>query len=357
VIPKSRPALNKMMKKGLLGCNLLNQVIVIGVAYCVLSLMGIVFGFLLVAHPEKFSGVTQTQQDTMQLPRGVSEFNSSVEDDQRAIVEESRTASKDIEEDEEVSGEEDLMYRDEVFGEDGAENGDETEDEKGNLSAEEAFDVEEQQQGREVMREAEDEKDLLEEDIEVPQSAEKEEENLRLRQLIKHIEGDGVEVLIESALSLTCSLILLHGVRTNRHWLLLPWLLDTMMEMVAGFLQVTVQAAREQWTMSTTHILGVLLFYFLGGYCLYSVASYQVLLRRMNKNSDQIINSVCQAGGFQDLVGGRNYRRLEEEVWQSEPNLGEELQRAHQPQHGFSREKKVEDERPDQDEHVLYVQC
>ena len=33
--------------------------------------MGIVFGFLLVAHPEKFSGVTQTQQDTM--PRGVSE--------------------------------------------------------------------------------------------------------------------------------------------------------------------------------------------------------------------------------------------------------------------------------------------
>ena len=51
----------------------------------------------------------------------------------------------------------------------------------------------------------------------------------------------------------------------NRHWLLLPWLIDTMMEMVrgtnrekqilrkkfqvAGFLQVTVQAAREQWAM------------------------------------------------------------------------------------------------------------
>ena len=78
------------------------------------------------------------------------------------------------------------------------------------------------------------------------------------------------------------------------------------------------------------------------------------------------------AGGFQDLVGGRNYRRLEEEVWQvshksacfqpdfenffltkgneqrdidvffiqSEPNLGDELRRP-QPQDGFSREKKV----------------
>ena len=86
------------------------------------------------------------------------EFNSSVEDDQRAVVEESRTASENIEEDEEVTGEEDLMYRDEVFEEDGDDNGDETYDEKGNLSAEEAFDVEEQQQGREVTPEAEDEK-------------------------------------------------------------------------------------------------------------------------------------------------------------------------------------------------------
>merc|ERR1719286_78494 len=100
-----------------------------------------------------------------------------------------------------------------------------------NLSAEEAV-------------EGEETEEQLEEDIEVPQTA---EEDRHLRQLTKHIQGDGVEVLIESVLSLTCSLILLHGVRTNRHWLLLPWLIDTMMEMVAGFLQVTVQAAREQW--------------------------------------------------------------------------------------------------------------
>jgi len=336
-----------MMKKGLLGCSLVNQVIVVGIAYCALSLMGIVFGFLLVGHPAKFSGVTQTPQDPM--PRGVSEFNSSLEDDQMVSGEESSSTAREefeeedenevIEEEEEgVTAEFYPMYRDEMFEETG--KGRRAADE--NLSAEEAF------KGQELQ----EREDLLEEDIEVPESA---EEERHLRQLIKHIQGDGVEVLIESALSLTCSLILLHGVRTNRHWLLLPWLIDTMMEMVAGFLQVTVQAAREQWAMSTTQILGVLLFYFLGGYCLYSVASYQVLLRRMNKNSDQIINSVCQAGGFQDLVGGRNYRRLEEEVWQSDPNLGDELRRCH-PQDGFSREKKVEDERRDQDEHVLYVQ-
>ena len=82
------------MKKGLLGCNLANQVIVIGIAFSVsvpftswtaiknfsseiyncssqaLSLMGIIFGFLLVSHPEKFSGVQQTSYETM--PTGVA---------------------------------------------------------------------------------------------------------------------------------------------------------------------------------------------------------------------------------------------------------------------------------------------
>ena len=85
---------DKMMKKGLLGCNLANQVIVIGIAFSVsvpftswaaiknfsseiyncslqaLSLMGIIFGFLLVSHPEKFSGVQQTSYETM--PTGVA---------------------------------------------------------------------------------------------------------------------------------------------------------------------------------------------------------------------------------------------------------------------------------------------
>lgn len=30
-----------------------------------------------------------------------------------------------------------------------------------------------------------------------------------------------------------------------------------------------------------------------------------------------VMTFICSGGGFQDLVGGRNYRRLEEEVWQA----------------------------------------
>lgn len=315
------------MKKGLLGCNLANQVIVIGIAFSALSLMGIIFGFLLVSHPEKFSGVQQTSYETM--PTGVAAgFTSPAGEEQSTIIQQTigstDTISKNYKmiEDDSDNAEEDLMYNDEIFDEE--ESTDRTEIDT--YTSERPF--EEQR--------LDSTEDSLEEDIVIEQPI---EEQQYLKRLLRHIQGEGVEVLIEGALSLTCSLILLHGVRTNRHWLLLPWLIDTLLEMVAGFLQVSVQAVREQWKMTPGRILGILVFYFLGGYCLYSVASYQVLLRRMNKNSDQIINSVCQGGGFQDLVGGRNYRRLEEEVWQSEPNLGEELRRVQAPD-GFSREKK-----------------
>ena len=69
---------------------------------------------------------------------------------------------------------------------------------------------------------------------------------------------------------------------------------------------------------------------------------------------------VEEGGGFQN---GMNYQRLEEECWQSEPNLASEIRRdnrgaenqGHQgAESGFRREKKIFDD--DNDEHVLYFQ-
>ena len=53
-----------------------------------------------------------------------------------------------------------------------------------------------------------------------------------------------------------------------------------------------------------------------------------------------------------------NYQRLEEECWQSEPNLASEIREVRplgSLDNGFVREKKVADTE-DNDEHVLYVQ-
>ena len=55
------------------------------------------------------------------------------------------------------------------------------------------------------------------------------------------------------------------------------------------------------------------------------------------------------SGGYQN---GLNYQRLEEECWQSEPNLSSEFKPS--CDNGFRREKKVAED--DNDEHVLYVQ-
>ena len=61
------------------------------------------------------------------------------------------------------------------------------------------------------------------------------------------------------------------------------------------------------------------------------------------------------SGGHQN---GMNYQRLEEECWQSEPNLASEIREVRplgSMDSGFIREKKVADTE-DNDEHVLYVQ-
>merc|ERR1711892_421576 len=44
-----------MMKKGLFGCDLKAQVFLIGVTYCALSLIGIIFGFIMLQNPARFT--------------------------------------------------------------------------------------------------------------------------------------------------------------------------------------------------------------------------------------------------------------------------------------------------------------
>ena len=81
------------------------------------------------------------------------------------------------------------------------------------------------------------------------------------------------------------------------------------------------------------------------------VASFMGGLKPTNSLTGSLhftnVNCSGVTGGFQS---GLNYQRLEEECWQSEPNLATEFGSA-----GFVREKKVDLEE-DGDEHVLYVQ-
>jgi len=282
-----------MLKKGIFGTDLKQQVIIIALTYCIVSIIGISIGFLLYLHPEKFEYEPSRKNDQQPMT------DSPIYDDATVTLNfgknETETDLEDFEED-----------------------------------------IESQ-----------------EEDDEIGVEYQEEDNDLKRRISKQHLENEGLEAIVGSFLKLLCSMILFQGIRNSKHLFLLPWLVEESIEMITGIIFFILQESSSDRWSPLSFLLG-LIFYMLGGYFLYSVASYYDILRRRKNNSDIIVQSVSQGvtGGYQD---GMNYQRLEEEAWQSEPNLSSEFNRGQDERDGgFRREKKVGDD--DNDEHVLYVQ-
>jgi len=282
-----------MLKKGIFGTELKQQVIIIALTYCIVSIIGISIGFLLYLHPEKFEYEPSRKNDQQPMT------DSPIYDDATVTLNfgknETETDLEDFEED-----------------------------------------IESQ-----------------EEDDEIGVEYQEEDNDLKRRISKQHLENEGLEAIVGSFLKLLCSMILFQGIRNSKHLFLLPWLVEESIEMITGIIFFILQESSSDRWSPLSFLLG-LIFYMLGGYFLYSVASYYDILRRRKNNSDIIVQSVSQGvtGGYQD---GMNYQRLEEEAWQSEPNLSSEFNRGQDERDGgFRREKKVGDD--DNDEHVLYVQ-
>lgn len=282
-----------MLKKGIFGTDLKQQVIIIALTYCIVSIIGISIGFLLYLHPEKFEYEPSRKNDQQPMT------DSPIYDDATVTLNfgknETETDLEDFEED-----------------------------------------IESQ-----------------EEDDEIGVEYQEEDNDLKRRISKQHLENEGLEAIVGSFLKLLCSMILFQGIRNSKHLFLLPWLVEESIEMITGIIFFILQESSSDRWSPLSFLLGMI-FYMLGGYFVYSVASYYDILRRRKNNSDIIVQSVSQGvtGGYQD---GMNYQRLEEEAWQSEPNLSSEFNRGQDERdEGFRREKKVGDD--ENDEHVLYVQ-
>jgi len=334
------------MKRGILGCDLKHQVTVIGVTYCALCILGIIFGSLLLDRPESFADQKLRKNADIDIAekRQIDILTSMTTDNINTTL--SGENDEMYSSDEEDIAESLMEYSDIVDDIDGSEDDDIAE----SLLeySEENFDSFENV----TIKESNDNQNgTLKEDNDVEERMEEIEpsaESKNYKRIIRYIKNEGIEAIIGSFLKLFCSILLIKGARLGKPWLLVPWLVEETIEMVGGFIHFTIQAVgNNEWSLGGL-LMGVL-FYLLGCYFLYTVASFHNLLRRMNKNSSMIVASVSQGvtGGFQS---GLNYQRLEEECWQSEPNLATEFGSA-----GFVREKKVDLEE-DGDEHVLYVQ-
>jgi len=387
-----------MLKRGLFGMELRHQAVITGFLYVVIGLIGLIFGFILFTNPEKFVDTMIDSEKQWELRETKLEKENRMEVEKqldeviqnlKSHTDEATQTIKTIEviatveaidsNDYQEDGTNVDLWSDQQYIDDDASNNEEF------ALDEEIPKYEDANEHRNNMTTSDDSKedvienekpslelgdyDTEDRDIEAANQTESKVETVdhseesgedsfsnltsyqdtktntlkysHFHQLIRYVENYGLEVIVASFLRLICSAMLVVGARNNREWLVVPWVVEECAEMLTVILYLFLQTAKNgSWSVN-----GVLMFiviYFLGSYFVYSVASYHSLLRRMSKQSQEVISSVCQ-GGFQ---AGSNYQRLEDECWQmpSLPADGES---------GFRRESKVTVD--ETDDYVLYV--
>jgi len=174
-----------MMKRGLFGCDLKHQVTVIGITYCALSILGIVFGALLLDRPEKFAD----QDITEKVHNETAEETNILLNEDDDILESLIEYSDDIESSGELT------------------------------------------------------EDVVTEGIGIEEALEKIEpstEEKHYDKIIEYLKKEGIETIIGSFLKLFCSILLVQGARKGNPWFLVPWLVEETIEMVGGFIHFTI---------------------------------------------------------------------------------------------------------------------
>ena len=105
------------------------------------------------------------------------------------------------------------------------------------------------------------------------------------------ISGPGI---ITAMVTIVVTLLLIYGVKSNKSFYFLPWLVENVTGVVIAFGVSGVKLLSG----TTGSVVGSLIFMFviLPCYCywIYGVASLFVILRRMKKHTHQIISSVMQ---------------------------------------------------------------
>lgn len=99
---------------------------------------------------------------------------------------------------------------------------------------------------------------------------------------------EGREVISLSLIKLLCSTLLIIAAKVASPWLMVPWLLEELLELMVGIIYLSFQAVKKQ-SWDNASLLSALLYYSLGLYCMYSVVSYQTLLRSSQNCRDRMV--------------------------------------------------------------------
>ena len=94
--------------------------------------------------------------------------------------------------------------------------------------------------------------------------------------------------------TIVVTLLLVHGVASNKSIYLLPWLAESVTGMVISFGVATVQLLAGTSSSVAGSLVFILVVIPCYGYWVFGVASLFVMLRRMKKHTREIISSVMQ---------------------------------------------------------------
>ena len=108
------------------------------------------------------------------------------------------------------------------------------------------------------------------------------------------------------------SIMLYMGAKQNKSLYFVPWLTENVIGLCAGITHALIMAMSG--FLVNAHVIRYVLIGFLivslSTFCIYSVLSHFLLLRKMKKHSKEIINSVMSGNGYQTT----NYDRMTEEL-------------------------------------------
>jgi len=136
---------------------------------------------------------------------------------------------------------------------------------------------------------------------------------------IKELQNEIVEGIITAMVTIVVTLLLIYGVKTNKCFYFLPWLVENVTGVAIAFGVSGVKLLSG----TTNSVVGSLVFMFVvvPCYCywVYGVASLYTLLRRMKAHTHEIISSITQgSGAYHD---GVNFEQVHEEL-QKEMQVG-----------------------------------
>ncbi|XP_059095641.1 uncharacterized protein LOC131890330 isoform X2 [Tigriopus californicus] len=130
-----------------------------------------------------------------------------------------------------------------------------------------------------------------------------------------HLINEGIEMVLGSLITIVVSGLVIYGIKKSQSAWLLPWLVIQISELVIGMGMFLVYIMSGV-NFSVVGTLSVLIIFAMSAYLTYATMSYYILMRTLDKHSNNIISSVMDVESY-GIGSSVNYEQLSRGVSES----------------------------------------